>query len=238
MFFRIAGITLALFFVFCLCRAAETRGADLEGREEVGESPAKTTEQEAAEARKEADAMEVIDTGTASDDSGDAQWHRKTVEQGAGQGQSPERVFVTTGQALSKSEELQKAAEQGDAEAQNRLGLMYATGRGVAQDDATAVLWYQKAADQGYAPGQSNLGFMYSKGRGVAQDDARAAQWYQKAAGQGNAQAQANLGLMYAAGRGVDRRDEVKAVFWYKKAASQGHAQAKATLEKMGITPQ
>jgi len=31
-------------------------------------------------------------------------------------------------------------AEQGDADAQNNLGLMYATGVGVPQDDAEAVL--------------------------------------------------------------------------------------------------
>jgi len=36
---------------------------------------------------------------------------------------------------------MREAAEQGDAEAQLNLGLMYAEGRGVAQDDAEAVKW-------------------------------------------------------------------------------------------------
>ena len=38
------------------------------------------------------------------------------------------------------------SAEQGDASAQNRLGIMYKTGRGVPQDDAEAARWYRLAA--------------------------------------------------------------------------------------------
>ena len=53
-----------------------------------------------------------------------------------------------------------KAADQGYAPAQNKLGLMYLIGRGVSQDDAIAANWLQKAADQGYAPAQDNLGLM------------------------------------------------------------------------------
>lgn len=42
-----------------------------------------------------------------------------------------------------------KAAEQGDATAQNNLGVMYTNGLGVGQDYAQAVEWYRKAAEQG-----------------------------------------------------------------------------------------
>ena len=51
----------------------------------------------------------------------------------------------------------QKAADQGDAEAQMNLGLMYENGEGVEQDDKEAVKWYQKAADQGDALAQHIL---------------------------------------------------------------------------------
>ena len=51
----------------------------------------------------------------------------------------------------------QKAADQGDAEAQINLGLMYENGEGVEQDDKEAVKWYQKAADQGDALAQHIL---------------------------------------------------------------------------------
>jgi uncharacterized protein len=40
-------------------------------------------------------------------------------------------------------------AEQGDAFAQYNLGVMYANGRGVPEDDVEAVKWYRLAADQG-----------------------------------------------------------------------------------------
>jgi TPR repeat protein len=50
-----------------------------------------------------------------------------------------------------------KAAEQGDAQAQNNLGVMYQNGRGVAHDDAQAVFWYRKAAVQGNTDAQRNL---------------------------------------------------------------------------------
>ena len=42
-------------------------------------------------------------------------------------------------------------ADQGNAEAQNGLGVAYVGGHGVPQDPAQAVLWWRKAADQGNA---------------------------------------------------------------------------------------
>jgi TPR repeat protein len=87
-----------------------------------------------------------------------------------------------------------KAAEQGDPDAQNNLGVMYQNGRGVRQDDAQAVTWYLKAAEQGHALAQNNLGFMYQNGRSVRQDDSQAVRWYRKAAEQGYALGQYNLG--------------------------------------------
>ena len=49
-------------------------------------------------------------------------------------------------------------AEQGDAGAQNILGLMYATGEGVPQDNNEAVRWYRLAAEQGDDRAQYILG--------------------------------------------------------------------------------
>ena len=75
-----------------------------------------------------------------------------------------------------------KAAEQGNADAQYNLGVMYDHGRGVPQDDAEAVGWYRKAAEQGYAKAQFNLGNMYITGLGVPLDYAQAHMWYNLAA--------------------------------------------------------
>ena len=112
-------------------------------------------------------------------------------------------------------------AEQGNATAQDKLGIMYAKGQGVQQDYATAVAWFRKAAAQGNAIAQENLGVMYSNGWGVPQDDASAAFWFRKAAEQGNARAQNNLGYKYEKGHGVPQ-DYAAAALWYRKAAAQG----------------
>ena len=51
-----------------------------------------------------------------------------------------------------------KAAEQGHANAQFNLGVMYDKGEGVTRDAKQAVYWVQKAAEQGFAEAQTNLG--------------------------------------------------------------------------------
>ena len=43
------------------------------------------------------------------------------------------------------------AAEQGNATAQARLGVMHTRGEGVPENDAEAVKWYRLAAEQGHA---------------------------------------------------------------------------------------
>ena len=47
--------------------------------------------------------------------------------------------------------DIRARAEAGDAEAQKNLGVMYAIGEGMPQDDAEAVAWFRKAAEQGHA---------------------------------------------------------------------------------------
>ena len=112
-------------------------------------------------------------------------------------------------------------ADQGHAGAQFFLGLKYASGRGVPEDDAEAVRWYRLAADQGHAGAQYNLGWMYDKGYGVPEDDAEAVRWYRLAADQGHAGAQYNLGWMYANGEGV-LQDNVTAHMWFNIAGANG----------------
>jgi hypothetical protein len=78
-----------------------------------------------------------------------------------------------------------KAAERGDADAQNNLGASYANGNGVPQNYALAVKWYHKAAKQGNSMAQKNLGVCYFNGQGVLQDFVEAYKWYSVAAANG-----------------------------------------------------
>ena len=158
-------------------------------------------------------------------------------------------LALTSGAFASEFDKSMEKATQGEAWAQFNLGIMYANGRGVPENDAEAVKWYRKAADgvsyrrlssrisrssQGYVKAQYNLGFMYANGRGVPENDAEAVKWYRKAADQGYAKAQYNLGLMYDNGRGVSKND-AEAVKWYKKAAEQGYADAQSDLGFMYV---
>ena len=132
-----------------------------------------------------------------------------------------------SGDFATALKEWKPLAEEGNAVAQNNLGLMYHNGWGVPQDDKEAVYWYRLAVEQGYAIAQYNLGLMYEKGKGVPQDDKEAARLYQLAAEQGDVDAQYNLGLMYFFGEGVPQ-DNVYAHMWWNIAASTGDDDAKA----------
>ena len=74
-------------------------------------------------------------------------------------------------------------AEQGNARAQNNLGVMYENGKGVALDFNEALRWYRLSASQGYGGAQYNLGLIYALGRGgVQRDPVRAHMWFSVAA--------------------------------------------------------
>ena len=85
--------------------------------------------------------------------------------------------------------EVQKAAEQGNVDAQSLLGAMYANGEGVAQDYKQAVVWTRKAAEQGNAKAQRLLGITYGIGVGVLQDNKLAYVWSSVSAANGDVEA-------------------------------------------------
>src|SRR3954469_2438455 len=119
-----------------------------------------------------------------------------------GQASASRRDVVQRGLVPTQADvsRLRQAAEQGDANAANDLGLLYASGRGVSQDLLQAFKWFQMAAAHGLDRGQFNVGEAYAKGRGVLSDDVQAFQWYVKAATQGLPEAQFAVGNAYATG--------------------------------------
>ena len=129
----------------------------------------------------------------------------------------------------SEFDEAKFLAEQGDAEAQLNLGIRYANGEGVPEDDAEAVKLYRLAAKQGLARAQNYLGIMHANGDGVPENYAEAVKWFRLAAVQGYAGAQYNLGLMYNYGLGVPE-NFAEAFKLYRLAAKQGDAEAQNNL--------
>ena len=122
-----------------------------------------------------------------------------------------------------------KAAEQGNADAQCNLGVLYEDGKGVTQNYSEAAKWYRMAANQGLADAQYFLSYLYEEGLGVTQSYSEAAKWSRKAADQGDADAQNDLGFMYEYGQGVTQSYS-EAAKWYRKAADQGNANAQCNL--------
>ena len=71
-------------------------------------------------------------------------------------------------------------AQEGDPDAQNKVGEIYEKGLGTHPDYEMAALWYRRAANQGFKRAQINLGFLYEKGLGVPKDVQTALNWYRK----------------------------------------------------------
>ena len=115
--------------------------------------------------------------------------------------------------------------------------ILYFAGRGVARDEAGAVVERsittvhrddQEAAKAriGSAEAAFELGQLYlARRRGVARDEAEAARWFRRAGELGHAGAQFELGRLYGGGRGV-ARDDAAALQWYRRAAELGHEEA------------
>lgn len=120
-------------------------------------------------------------------------------------------------------------AENGNAEAQCKVGICYYSGDGIEKDLKAAIEWYRKSAEQGYAEAQNRLGVRYNRGDGVEENDEIAIEWFRKAAEQGHAKAQCNLGKQYYFGWGTPE-DNQQAEFWFSKSAKQGYAKAQYFL--------
>lgn len=112
---------------------------------------------------------------------------------------------------------LEPMANDGDAEAQFRMAVMYQNGLGMVANEERALKNMQAAAEQGHALAQHGLGFMYMEGECVAQDGELAVAWLEKAADQGLAGSLATLAMMYNEGRGV-AQDKDKARELYQRA--------------------
>jgi len=89
------------------------------------------------------------------------------------------RLAYDRGDYIEAAQLIRPLAEQGDAQAQIKLGWMYEKGQGVPESVQEAVKWYRKAAGQGNAEAQAFLGAMYFKA--VPQDNVRAYMWFELA---------------------------------------------------------
>ena len=153
-------------------------------------------------------------------------WFRKAVSHG--------KVLNTEVQETIKS--FNKAAEQGEAEAQYSLGMCHiygtyevptglwpwndASGMSYPNFEKAAEL-FKKAAEQNHLAAQYQLGISYNNGQGVVKDLIKAFEWYHKSAEQGYAPAQFIIAQHY-----LHKSDDENAIEWYKKAKGASDAEA------------
>ena len=150
------------------------------------------------------------------------------------------RALYQLGRAYAANQQLpeaigayRKAADKGSTAAMVELGVLLATGSGVAKDEAQARKLFERAAAAGNPRGATNLAAL-TDGGGAPSDPVQARAWLARAAETNSAEAQYQLGLMTADGIGGPK-DDVAARALFEKAAAQGHAGA---LERMGAFAQ
>lgn len=83
----------------------------------------------------------------------------------------------------------EESAENGNMDAQYKLGLLYLTGNGALQDFAEAAKWLKLSAEQGYGPAQYELGMIYRSGYGLPADQVQSYVWLNLAAAAGVSEA-------------------------------------------------
>lgn len=90
--------------------------------------------------------------------------------------------------------ELLPAAHSGNADAEELIGIMYALGLGVPQDDVRAFEWYLRSSMKAHPGAQSGVGWYYETGRGLEKPDiVRAYMWYTLSAIGGDPDAKISL---------------------------------------------
>lgn len=114
-------------------------------------------------------------------------------------------------------------AQQGNAEAQYHLGMMFNNGIGVDKNPNKAFEWFQRSADGGDPLGAYKLGcYYYGQFKGVVPvDEKKALESKLVAARAGYSLAQIDVGMSFYH---LEKYDE--ALRWWEEAAAQGEPRA------------
>ncbi|MDI1352680.1 MAG: endopeptidase IV, partial [bacterium] len=121
----------------------------------------------------------------------------------------------------------------GDAQSQFQIGQMFQYGIGVAQNDQSAIVFYQNAAEQQHLGAAYNLGILYLQHAKDENDYQTALNWLTDAAFKGNKKAQYVLSRLLNQGKiGSDGRqyiqpnpEQAKSMLYLSAANNYGPAQ-------------
>lgn len=96
-----------------------------------------------------------------------------------------------------------KAADAGNADAQDFVGFAYLRGAAVKRNPAIAFAYFTAAANDS-PQAAFNLGQCYFGAQGTEQDCAQALEWWKKAAERGHGRAASTAAMAYLSGEGVE----------------------------------
>ena len=143
-------------------------------------------------------------------------------------------------QTFYPADDLRGRAEEGDSEAQYKMGICLDLGNS-GKDPHEALTWWVKAAKQNNPKAQYELGICFHNGYFFEKDEEKAQEWWGRAVHgfqkeQGDADVQYMLGICYKKGRGI-KKDATKArkcwhqaVELFRKDAEKGIADAQFML--------
>lgn len=126
----------------------------------------------------------------------------------------------------------EKLANDGDLDAQTKLGDKYFVGDHVTQDYTKSFYWKEKAAEQGDGGAAYNIGMMYYNGLGVSKDYKKAFAWFVCADQKKIREAEYALGMMYQIGNAVPK-NRIKARHYLKQACNDFVDDACVQYKKM-----
>ena len=139
-------------------------------------------------------------------------------------------LLALTGWAITPEEiiDIKELAENGKAEAQYYLGVMYYLGDGVTKDTEEGTKWSKKTALQGDIYAAHNFGITIHKGIAVPVDLQESVKWLRMGAENGYVLSQDLLGLIYLSDDSL--KDHEEALKWFKMGAEQGNAHSLYSL--------
>lgn len=128
---------------------------------------------------------------------------------------------------------LERAAEEGNADAKALLGQMYILGRGVVQDTAKGLAHLEDAVKDGSSFAMTELGMLYIEGRhGVEQAFDKGAELINQAIKNGKYYGYLAMAKLYDAGENIEQSTE-KAIDYMRQAGEHGYKYAAEEIEKL-----
>ncbi len=143
---------------------------------------------------------------------------------------------------MQNFEQLIKAGNSGNAEAQLQLGFNYLSGEnGFPENDMESFKWFKTAADKNNPMGLCMVGEMYQYGYGVTKDYDEALKWYQKSAEYDCGRAEFRIGWLYVHASSLMGRISItpsaeQASYYYARAIKHGYVDNMGVLQYFAAT--